>query len=242
MQALYRGRRSRGSVWEIDCFPVRLLSAADIPAIMESSVCLTDITEQCRTKQKDHISMKAKNRYLVLFTSLLVISAFTFGGGAVIIPLMRKKMVEELGWLSEEELLDMIAIAQSSPGAVSVNVAAQIGLRTAGIPGLMLAVIATVLPPSVWLILISIFYDSFRSSPAVDAILRSMQPVVAAVILCAALDIFNSIRHKQRTSGWLLFGAALALGLYGVNVIWILLGGGILGAGISAVGGKRYAA
>ena len=193
-------------------------------------------------KQKDHTSMKAKQRYLTLFTSLFVISAFTFGGGAVIIPLMRKKMVEELGWLSEEDLLDMIAIAQSSPGAFSVNVAAQIGLRTAGIPGLALAVIATVLPPSVWLILISLFYDAFRSSPVVDAVLRSMQPVVAAVILCAAMDIFQSIRHKQRVSGWLLFGAALILGLYGVNVIWILLGGGVIGACISAAGGKCHAA
>ena len=159
----------------------------------------------------------------------------------MIIPLMRKKMVEELGWLSEEELLDMIAIAQSSPGAVSVNVAAQIGYRTLGLPGLILAVVATVLPPAVWLILISLFYDAFRASPVVDAILRSMQPAVAAVILCAAVDLFQAIRHKQRSSGWLLFGAALVLGLYGVNVIFILLGGGIIGAGILTAGGKSHA-
>lgn len=185
--------------------------------------------------------MKDKKTYYTLFTSLLSIGAFTFGGGSVIIPLMRKKMVEELGWLSEEDMLDMIAIAQSSPGAVSVNVSAQIGRRTAGIPGLILAVLATVLPPFVWLTVISLFYDSFRTSPAVDAVLRSMQPAVAAVILCAALDMLQSIRKKQKTSNWLLFAAALALGLYGVNVIWVLLGGGVIGAGISAAGGKRHA-
>ena len=185
--------------------------------------------------------MKEQKTYRTLFSSMLYISAFTFGGGSVIIPLMRKKMVKELGWLSEEEMLDIIAIAQSSPGAVSVNVAAQIGFSIKGIPGMLLAAFATILPPFFWIVLISMFYDAFRTSPIVDAILRSMQPVVAAVILCAALDMLRSIRQKQKCSGWLLFAAALALGLYGFNVIWILLAGGIIGAAISVVGGKRHA-
>ena len=186
--------------------------------------------------------MKNRKTLLTLFTSMLTISAFTFGGGAVIIPLMRKKMVEELGWLTEEEMLDVIAIAQSSPGAVSVNVAAQIGYRTAGISGMMTSAFATVLPPFVWLTLISLFYDSFRTSPVVDAILRSMQPVVAAVILCAAIDMFRPIRQKKKSSSWVLFAAALALGMYGVNVIVVLLCGGVIGAVISVMGGKRHAA
>lgn len=180
--------------------------------------------------------MNREKRYLTLFTSMFYISGFTFGGGAVIIPLMRKKMVEELGWLTEDEMLDIIAIAQCSPGAVSVNVAAQIGHRTAGIPGLSLAVLATVLPPFTWLTIISLFYDSFRTSPVVDAILSSMQPIVAAVILCAAFDMFRPIRQKRQASGWLLFAAALALGLYGVNVIWVLLGCGVIGAALSVAG------
>ena len=186
--------------------------------------------------------MNNQSKCRTLFTSMLTISAFTFGGGAVIIPMMRKKMVEDLGWLSEEDLLDIIAIAQSSPGAVSVNVAAQIGHRIAGMPGLFCSALATVLPPFCWLVIISLFYDSFRASPVVDSLMRCMQPAVAAVILSASLDMFNSIRKKQRASGWLLFGAALALGLCGVNVVWILLGGGLIGASISVAGGKRHAA
>lgn len=185
--------------------------------------------------------MKNGKTYRTLFSSMLFISAFTFGGGSVIIPLMRKKMVKELGWLSEEEMLDIVAIAQSSPGAVSVNAAAQIGYHTAGKIGMLLAAFATVLPPFLWIVIISLFYDAFRTSPVVDAVLRSMQPVVAAVILCAAWDMIQSIRQKQATTGWLLFAAALALGLSGVNVIWILLGGGLLGAVISITGGKRRA-
>lgn len=185
--------------------------------------------------------MKKNGVYKTLFFSMFSISAFTFGGGSVIIPLMRKKMVEELGWLSEEDMLDMIAIAQSSPGAVSVNVAAQIGYRTAGATGLALAVLATVLPPFGWIVLISLFYDSFRTSPFVDAVLRSMQPAVAAVILCAALDMFKPLRQKKQLSIWILFIAALLLGLSGINIIWILIGGGIIGAGLSVAGGKRHA-
>lgn len=173
---------------------------------------------------------------------MLSISAFTFGGGAVIIPLIRRKMVEELGWLEEEEMLDIIAIAQSSPGAVSVNVAAQVGYRTAGIPGLLLAAFATVLPPFAWLVLISLFYDSFRASPVVDAIMRSMQPMVAAVILWAATDMAGDIYKKQRLSGWIIFAVALILGFYGVNVIWILVVGGIIGVAVSAKGGNNHAA
>lgn len=187
------------------------------------------------------IFMKDWKTYRTLFSSMFFISAFTFGGGAVIIPLMRKKMVKDLGWLSEEEMLDMIAIAQSSPGAVSVNVAAQIGYRTGGFFGMLLSAVATILPPFGWIVLVSLFYDAFRASPIVDAVLRSMQPVVAAVILCAAWDMLQSIRKKQKCTGWLLFAAALGLGLLGINVIWILLGGGLLGAGIAIAGRKKHA-
>ena len=186
----------------------------------------------------------SKSRYWTLFSSMFMISGFTFGGGAVIIPLMRKKMVKELGWLTEEDMLDMMAIAQSSPGAVSVNVAAQIGYQTAGPLGVAAATFATVLPPFTWLVLISLFYDSFRTSPLVDAILRSMQPAVAAVILFAAVDMLRPLLKKKRTSDMLLFAAALALGLYGMNVIAVLLGGGVIGAAIAMLsqkGGKRHA-
>ena len=176
-----------------------------------------------------------------LFFSMFRISAFTFGGGYIIIPLIRKQFVEKLEWLSEEEMLDIIAMAQSSPGAVALNVASQLGYRAAGASGMLCAILGTMLPPFVWISIISTCYDAFRTSPVIDAFLRSMQPAVAAVILCAAVDLFQAIRHKQRSSGWLLFGAALVLGLYGVNVIFILLGGGIIGAGILTAGGKSHA-
>jgi len=177
-----------------------------------------------------------------LFFTLLRISAFTFGGGYVIIPLIRGQFVEKLGWLSEEDMLDVVAMAQSSPGAVAMNAAAQIGYRLGGVRGTFCAVLGTVIPPFVWISVISLCYDAFRTSPAVDAFLRSMQPAVAAVIFSAAISMLKPIRQKKKVSSWLLFFGALALGLSGINVVWILLGGAVFGALTTLMEVKRHAA
>ena len=93
--------------------------------------------------------MKEKKKYWTLFLSVMQLSAFTFGGGFVIIPLMRKKFVEKLHWLDEQEMLDLTAIAQSSPGAIAVNASILVGYRVAGVPGALLTVAGTILPPLV---------------------------------------------------------------------------------------------
>ena len=89
----------------------------------------------------------SRKDYLTLFTSTFTLSAFTFGGGFVIIPLMRKKFVEQLHWIDEEEMMDLTAIAQSSPGAIAVNASILVGYRVAGVPGALVTVLGTVLPP-----------------------------------------------------------------------------------------------
>ena len=85
--------------------------------------------------------MEAKRRYLKIFLSTLYLSAFTFGGGYVIVSLLRKKFVEELHWIDQEEMLDLVAIAQSSPGAIAVNGAIVVGYRLGGFPGILCAVL-----------------------------------------------------------------------------------------------------
>lgn len=168
--------------------------------------------------------------------------AFTFGGGFVIIPLIRKKFVDQLQWLSEEDMLDIVAMAQSSPGAVAMNVASQTGYRIAGARGTVAAVADTVIPPFVWISITSLCYDAFRTSPIADVFLRSMQPAVAAVIFAAALSMLKPIRDRKKASSWLMFAAGLALGLCGLNVIWILLVGAVFGAAASLWEVKRHAA
>ncbi|MBR3763201.1 MAG: chromate transporter, partial [Clostridia bacterium] len=96
-----------------------------------------------------------KHRLWTLFSSMLMISAFTFGGGFVIVSLMKKRLVDELQWLTEEEMLDMTALAQSAPGPIAVNAAILAGRRIGGLPGMLAAVGGTLLPPLVIIGLVS---------------------------------------------------------------------------------------
>ena len=99
-----------------------------------------------------------------LFISTLYLSAFTFGGGYVIVTLMKKKFVDDLHWIDEKEMLDLVAIAQSSPGAIAVNGAIVVGYKLAGIAGVLVSILGTMLPPFVIISVISAFYQAFRSN------------------------------------------------------------------------------
>jgi len=99
--------------------------------------------------------------YFKLFSSTFYLSAFTFGGGYVIVPLMRKKFVEQYHWIEDKEMLDLIAIAQSSPGPIAVNGAILVGYRLAGVVGSVITIIGTVLPPLITLSIISLAYTAF---------------------------------------------------------------------------------
>lgn len=113
-------------------------------------------------------------KYLKLFTSTFQLSACTFGGGFVIIPLMRKKFVEDLGWIEEQEMMDLTAIAQSSPGAIAVNASILVGYHVAGISGALLTVLGTVLPPLIMISVISFFYQQFRDNVFVNMAMTGM--------------------------------------------------------------------
>ena len=112
--------------------------------------------------------------FWTLFVSTFTLSAFTFGGGYVIVPLMRKKFVETLKWIEEDEMMDLISIAQSAPGPIAVNSSIIIGYRLAGVPGALVTVFGTVLPPMVVLSVISQFYTAFRDNVIVSLVLKGM--------------------------------------------------------------------
>ena len=117
------------------------------------------------------LEVNSLQKYKKLFFSTFKLSACTFGGGFVIIPLMRKKFVEELGWIDEDEMLDLTAIAQSSPGAIAVNASILVGYHVAGFPGAMLTVLGTVLPPLIIISIISMFYQAFRDNAIYNSII-----------------------------------------------------------------------
>ena len=169
--------------------------------------------------------------YLTLFLSVFQLSACTFGGGFVIIPLMRKRFVEKLGWIGEQEMLDLTAIAQSSPGAIAVNAAILVGYHVAGIPGALLSVLGTVTPPLIVISVISLFYQAFRDHPVVNMAMAGMLCGVAAVILDVVIKLCkNVLKEKRILPVLVLLGSFCAVRLLKVNIIVVILLCGIIGA------------
>ena len=143
-----------------------------------------------------------------LFASMLSISACTFGGGFVIVTFMRRRFVEELHWLAEDEMLDLIALAQSSPGAIAVNAAILVGWRIGGFLGMLAAVLGTILPPMLILGVISHFYAAFAANRYVALTLKGMQAGVAAVILDVVCDLGGKvIKNRAPLQTAVLVGA-----------------------------------
>lgn len=175
--------------------------------------------------------MKKKREILLrLFISTLYLSAFTFGGGYVIVTLMKKKFVDQYGWIGEEEMLDLIAIAQSAPGAIAVNGAIVVGYKLAGISGTLTAIAATILPPFVIISLVSVFYNAFRDNLFVSQMLEGMQAGVGAVIAAVVYEMAGGILHgKNKASILIMAGAFVATCILGVNVIFVVIACGLIG-------------
>lgn len=169
--------------------------------------------------------------FWTLFISTFTLSAFTFGGGYVIVPLMRKKFVETLGWIDEEEMLNLIAIAQSAPGPIAVNSSIIIGYRLAGIPGALVTTFGTVLPPMVILSAISQFYTAFRDNVVVSLVLKGMGIGVAAVIVDVVYTMAKGV-VKTKDALWIIvMCVALVVALFtSVNVVFVILACGVIGA------------
>ena len=181
-----------------------------------------------------------KKKLLKLFLSTLYISAFTFGGGFVIATFMKKKFVDELHWIDEEEMLDLIAIAQSSPGAVAVNCAIAVGLKVAGYIGMLVAVLGTIIPPMVILTIISYFYNLLIGNVAFSLLLKGMQAGVAAIILDTVLSLASKIfKRKEYLNISIMLIAFILVFFFDVNVIYIILFTLLLGIIISILGAKH---
>ena len=159
-----------------------------------------------------------------LFFSTFYLSAFTFGGGYVIITLLKQKFVDELHWISEEEMLDLVALAQSSPGPIAVNGAILVGYKLAGLPGILTSVLGAVIPPFVILTLISSFYAAFKSNTIIKTLLTGMKTGVAAVIMSVVFDMMTGVtKSRDPTLVIVMVAAFLANFIFHINVVFIIL-------------------
>ena len=179
-------------------------------------------------KEKGDSTMRTKEnpaRMLwQLFKATFLLSAFTFGGGFVIVSLMKKKFVEDLQWLEEEEMLDITAIAQSSPGPIPINASVILGYRMYGVIGSLVAILGTALPPMIIISVISVFYTQFRSNRIIAIALQVMRAGVAAVIFDVVINLAKNVIATKRTLYILLMATAfVGKVILGVDAMIVIL-------------------
>ncbi|WP_346998241.1 chromate transporter [Coprococcus eutactus] len=167
---------------------------------------------------------------LKIFITTLYLSTFTFGGGYVIVSLMKKKFVDENHWIEQDEMLDLVAIAQSSPGPIAVNGAIAVGYKLCGIAGALVAIVGTIIPPFVIISIISYCYSAFRSNWMISQMLEGMQAGVAAVIASVTYDMGADIVKQRDDLGVLVMIAAfVASYILEINVVFIVIVCGLVG-------------
>ena len=177
-----------------------------------------------------------------LFWPTLYLSAFTFGGGYVIVTLMKQKFVDELHWIQEDEMLDLIAIAQSAPGAIAVNGAIVVGFKLAGVLGAITAIIATIIPPFLIITVISFFYELFRDNYIVSNVLSGMQAGVGAVIASVVIDMGGGVlKQKSVISAVIMLTAFAATYVFRINVVYVILSCIVIGVIRTVISQRRNA-
>ena len=171
-----------------------------------------------------------ENKYLKLFAYTFYISAFTFGGGFVIISLMQKIFVDKLKWISQDEMMDYISIAQSAPGVIAVNTSLLVGYHIGGILGSVTAILGTITPPIIIISIISIFYNAFKENIYISAVLKGMQAGVAAVIF----DVFATmgkdvLKGKDYLNFIVMIISFVSIFFFKINILWIFIACGTIG-------------
>lgn len=169
-----------------------------------------------------------------LFSCMFYISTFTFGGGFVIATFVKKKFSDELGWIDESEMLDLIALAQSAPGAIAVNVAILVGWKVFGIVGMIASVLGTILPPMIILTAVSFIYNLIADNMYVAMVLKGMQAGVAAIIISVSIDLsVKIIKEKSILYDSLIVVAFVLSFFFKVNVVFLIIAALLLGVALA---------
>jgi chromate transporter len=163
-----------------------------------------------------------------LFYTFFKIGTFTFGGGLAMLPLIRKTVVEEKGWLNEEEVTDCFAVAQSLPGVLAVNAAIYVGYGKKALAGAVAAVLGVVLPAFASILVILLFLGRIEDNPYVHGAFEGVKAASAALILLAAYKMGKRIL-KGRLECAILAGAFALVVFTGIGAVWAIVFGGLAG-------------
>lgn len=193
------------------------------------SVILHSVSQQMVMKLKDNI-------YLQLFSTFFKIGSFTFGGGWAMISIIQREIVDKHHWIEEEEFLDLLAIAQSMPGILAVNISTVIGDRLRGIKGSVAAALGTILPSFIIILMIAIFLtpDTIKNDPTLTAIFKGIRPAVVALIIAPVITTAKSAGINLKT---VIIPIAVALLIYSG---WPVISNPVVFIVLGALGGYLY--
>lgn len=161
-------------------------------------------------------------KYCELFFSFFKIGTFTIGGGYAMIPLMEQELVDRRRWLSREEFLDQLALSQSMPGVLAVNMATGLGYRLRGLPGSVAAVAGNILMPIALILLFAAIFQHWRDNVIVERFFMGVRPAVVALIAAPVFRLAQSARVRW-SNCWIPVVSALLIWLFGVNPVFVIL-------------------
>lgn len=177
-------------------------------------------------------------KLIELFLTFLKIGAFTFGGGYAMIPLIQKETVEVKKWIKDEDILEIVAIAESTPGPIAVNSATFVGYKTAGTLGALFATFGVVLPSFVVISVISLVLSEFEHLNVVKYAFFGIRAGVLALIVKALVSMMKK-SEKKLIPALISLGAFIFSGILGINVILILICAAVVGLVNSLLEAKR---
>lgn len=178
------------------------------------------------------------NIYLEAFSIFFKIGAFTIGGGYAMVPLIENEIVDKRGWLAREDFVDLLAISQSAPGILAVNISIFIGYRLKGVLGSIVTALGTVLPSFIIILAIALFFHNFKENAIIEKIFKGIRPAVVALIAAPTFSMAKSAKIN-RMNVWIPIVSALLIWLMGFSPIWIIIGAGIGGFLYGKIKGKE---
>ena len=173
---------------------------------------------------------KRKNEHLFrsIWNLFFKIGAFTIGGGYAMVPLIENEIVTKRKWIAQEDFIDLLAISQSAPGILAVNISIFIGYKLRGIRGSIITALGTVLPSFIIILAIALFFHSFQDNPIVERIFKGIRPAVVALIAAPTFTMGRSAKIN-RYNLWIPVASALLIWLLGFSPIWIIIAAGVGG-------------
>jgi chromate transporter len=163
-----------------------------------------------------------------MFITFAKIGAFTLGGGYAMVPIMEKEIVDRKGWLTREEFMDILIVAQSTPGLFAINMASHIGNKARGVLGGVIGSLGVALPSIIAILLIAMFFQALKENVYIEKVFMGVRPAVVALIAAPCFSMARTAKISIYNI-WIPIVACLLITAFGVSPIWIILVAGLAG-------------